>query len=56
MLKYKLRKRQISWIGDFEIEIVIQNENHFVPELLDRRDLVGHGNILRVNGAVRVLY
>ncbi len=55
LLKYKLRKRQISWIGDFEIEIIIQNENHLVPESLDRGNFVGHRDILCVNGAVRVL-
>jgi hypothetical protein len=32
----EFRQRQISRIGDFEIEIVIQNENHLATESLDR--------------------
>jgi hypothetical protein len=36
LLENKLRNLQISRISDFEIEIIIQNENHLATESFDR--------------------
>src|SRR6266567_9537800 len=51
----KLRQRQVAWIGDLEIEIIIENESDLATESLDCRNFISYGNIFCVNSAIRLL-
>ena len=51
MLQNKFAERQISRISDFEIEVIVQDQNNFATKSLDCRNFVGQ-KIFRVSGAI----
>src|SRR6266496_1394660 len=51
----KLRQRQVAWIRDLEIEIIVENESDLATESLDCRNFISYRNIFCVNSAIRLL-
>jgi hypothetical protein len=46
LLQNKFTERQISRISDFEIEVVVQDQNNLVTESLDHGDFIRHQNVI----------